>query len=212
MLLLCIFLTVLYFFIGLTDSSFYRMEIIVLPFAFLLSGIITLILIWIKRSWNKKWMTIFTAISSLFLLFLISEHFIRIYKPILNIYIPENFEGVVHLFPVQNAMDKVYIDKNGIGYLPHKGDYQFKVYQGSNDITNVLNESGRGELILHMKDSVHYQSISYSCFEVIKNKTYPKTSWNQKHNQCINEAEFEYLVSKRMIDKELIFKQIWIKE
>ena len=211
MLILCLLLTVAYGTIGLFYSSFYNVEIILLPFVFVFAALLTFIIILIKKSFRKQGYLIFLGLSSLCFVLLIGSHIIDNYKPSLKIYIPENYEGIVHLFPVENENAKIFVDDNGIGYIPRKGNYNLKVFQGTENITDVLNEGGSGNLTLDGPDSLHYTSISSMCFIVEKNAIYPTTFWNQKHARCMNSIKYDSLVNVGIIDGDKIFKQVWQK-
>lgn len=202
-------LAIVYLYIGLFDSVFYNLELILLPIVLVAVGSISGILVWVIKKFRVHFLTIFFCLGSLSLLSLIIDHGLKTYKETLTIRIPVGFEGKVHLFHSYYLSSEVIVSEHGIGYLPDRGDLIHKVVQGSEDITDALNESGGSELIWYQDDSTTTRSIGYSCFEVIKNKKYPTSSFNQKHTSCMNTREFDSLVVLGIIDSNITLSQYW---
>jgi hypothetical protein len=131
------------------------------------------------------------------------------YKPTYVIHIPENFEGMVYLFPAKEKSDALFIDENGIGYFLPPQEVNVKVLQGDENITDAMNHYGRGELHFPLADSTKYEAISFTCFEVKKGRVYGNSPWNQQHANCMDETEFMRLVAAGIIDESLIEKKTY---
>lgn len=175
---------------------------LVLIGAALLSGLI--VLVW--RGWRKKWFLIFSWISIVALIAIILQHKIERYKPVFNIYIPENYEGMVYLLPAITSTTELYIDTNGIGYYNPGREVEVKIYHGTHESTNALNQYGSRTLIFPNADHSHYASIYITCFEVEKHGIYGSSPWNQPHATCLDEQQYLSLVKSGVVDDDCILK------
>tara|TARA_R110002050_G_scaffold300722_2_gene471968 strand:- start:113465 stop:114136 length:672 start_codon:yes stop_codon:yes gene_type:complete len=209
LLMICISLTLIYSYLGYYHSSFYRIELILIPFILGLTGLFTFVITAFKRNYISYRFPIFYFLSSIIFTLIIGQHLIADYKPTLEIHVPENYNGMVYLFPSYHTETSVKISPNGIGYIPHTGAYDFKVFHGNRDITDALNEYGRGQLEFLTALPAQKKSISFTCFEVEKNRAYPSSPWNQKHALCMDRNQFDSLTQIHQIDSSQIYFEIW---
>ncbi|MGB0390677.1 MAG: hypothetical protein ACPGD5_03850 [Salibacteraceae bacterium] len=212
LLVVSIITTLVYSYLAYFHSAFYRVELLLIPLSVLVSAALGFIIGWFKNSLMPKRINIGLGINTLILTILIGVHFYESYKPNLTIYLPEDYQGKVHLFMSKAATEEVYVSPSGVGYIPYKGEFDFVVLKGTKDITNVLNESGMTELIRYSADSSGYQSISTSCFEIVEGYKYPDNSWNQKHTKCLSLSAFDSLVNLSIIDTNKIYSKFWTRD
>lgn len=208
LLIITVLLAVMYGILGYFYSTFYQLELIVLPLVFVISAILTFLLSWVKplREWKHL---LFPSFCILFFILLIADHLISRHKTTVVLRLPQDYTGMVHLLPTEEKVKKAEVNSAGISYVPWKGDYKLKVIRGESDISNVLNESGHGELRLSDGDSTHYRTLSISCFEVTEEGNYPERPWNQKHAACMDSLAFDSLYSAGLIQIEKLHFQRW---
>jgi hypothetical protein len=209
--MLSILLTgLVYTFVGYR-YTFYSVGVYLIPVVLVLSAIAAFSTVLAKNKWRHLWWPIFNSTGSILFMALIAAVALDHYKPTYVIHIPENFEGMVYLFPANEKSDELYIDENGIGYFMPKQEVDVKVLHGEVDISNAMNQYGQGSLQFSLVDSTQYESIGFSCFEVEKGREYGSSPWNQPHAKCMDEAEFKRLVAAGIIDESRIEKKVYLR-
>lgn len=203
-----VLLALAYAYIGYFHSVFYRMELVILGIVLIFSAVLTMFWSFTKKSNYTFHFTIFWGLNALLFSVLITIHIVDTYKPTLVIQIPEQYEGMIHLFPSPVRGDVFESNTHGICYIPNEGEFDFKVLHGTRDISNVLNEYGRTSITIDGTSNFTYKAIEVTCFEVHKNQDYPSSPWNQKHASCMTQNQFDSLASTGVIDTlHIAFKE-----
>ncbi len=187
--------------------TIYSLGVYAVPIVWLVSANIAFVAM-LKNRWKGHWWAIFNSTNAVFFAGLLVVIAVDRYKPTYVIHIPENFEGEVSLFPAKEKSDELFVDENGMGYYNPRQDVEVKLLQGDEDISNALNQYGRGALQFPVGDSTHYEAIDFTCFRVEKGKIYGSSPWNQPRAACMVEAEFKRLVAEGIIDESRIEKRI----
>ena len=189
--------------------TFYSVGVYLIPVVLVLSAISAFSAVLAKNKWRHLWWPIFNGTGAVLFAALIAAVAIDNYKPTYVIHIPANFEGMVYLFPAKEKSDELFIEENGIGYFMPKQEVDVKVLHGDENISDAMNQYGRGALQFPLADSTQYEAISFTCFEVEKGREYGSSPWNQPHAKCMEEAEFKRLVAAGIIDESRIEKKTY---
>lgn len=195
--------------------TYYGLGVYLTPLVFVLSGLIAGIAVWVLRAlrknwqmpWRRRFWMVFSSVGSALFAALLIYLAVDNYKPSYYMYVPEDFEGMVHLLPSKEASEELYIDENGIGYYRSDREVNVIVMRGEEDITNALNQYGRKSLIFKQADSLHYKAIEITCFEVVEGRHYGSSPWNQPHAQCMDEAEFVRRLETQEIDSTRVVQK-----
>lgn len=207
-LLLFVAVVLWYSYLGWTDT-FYRMGVFLVPIALLATGIIAGALVLYQPKWRPKWHFAFAWVGIIVFAGMVAWHKIDHYKPTYRIYIPETYKGMVTLLPGKYKNESLCVNAFGFGYYAPQRDVNVRVYHGNEEITNALNQYGRGSLLFSLPDSSLYQAIEITCFRVEKGKAYGKSPWNQPHATCIDTSAYlEYVRSGAVIDS-LVAKETY---
>ena len=203
--ILALILGVIWAYVGFR-YTYYSLGIYLTPFVVGISAIASgLIIVW-KKSWYKNFLPLFYIANILLFSYLLISEGIRNYKPTVTVHIPENYYGMVHVFVGKGDQKDVFIDQNGIGYFQFHGEVNWEILQGEEDITDVLNEGGYSQLLFWESDSSAYDVVKVTCFELIPDRKYPTTPWNNKHSLCMDENTYLEWVKDNRIDEQKLIK------
>lgn len=185
--------------------SLYSLGLFLIPMVFILAGAGSIIVGVMSKLILKQRFQLFAAISIVLFTALIIEHHLNAYKPTKTIHVPENYNGLVHIFPAKLMdADDFYADENGMLYFYAEREVNIKILHGARDITNANNEYGRFSLNFYSEDSLLLKSLDAYCFRAEEGREYPDSPWNQFHESCLTQSELETLISQGLIDTSMM--------
>lgn len=205
---LAILLTIIWTCIGY-ELTLYSLGVYLTPIIWFISAAIAGLMWLVFKRYRQHCIRVFWIVNIILFAALIISELVNNYKPTITVYIPQNYEGVVHIFFGEGDNKEAHVDENGIGYFAWQGEADWCVMHGEVDITDALNESGSGQLTFWSADSLSYQSITTSCFEAEHGRVYPTTPWNQRHSTCMDEQEYLELVGSGVIDETKVKMETW---
>ena len=187
-------------------ETFYRLGIILIPVVFVFAILFGSIAYFKYNRSFKHGIRTFSISAIILLSGLIIWHKIEHYKPTLTVRIPENFEGTVYLFPSDTLVGStIDVNANGIGYGPHTGQFHYKYKHGSKRIDDVQNTINSNQITYWSADSTKIRTIAISCFDVEKDKVYPKTELSWVYKECMSKSIFEHLIKQGLIKKDTLY-------
>lgn len=155
----------------------YVLVILYLPFVIGVSLVFALV---IKKMLKSKWKLI--SFTSIFISIISLTFYISEYRETLNIIVPEDFYGTVHLVLSNSNQNDLVLNEFGVGYISeevYNSGFKPKVSKGGKDITPIIEEYATGSASYDNGKSLNYLTFSVpgkntseeeaGVFELIKN-------------------------------------------
>jgi hypothetical protein len=187
--------------------TLYGLGVYLVPVVVIVSAFGAVLTIVWKKEWHSKYLPVFYSFTIFLFSYLLIDEGVRNYKPTVTVHVPENYFGMVHIFFGEGEYKDIYVNQNGIGYFEYHGEVNFEILHGQEDVSDVLNESGNGQIEFWKPDSSEYEVINVACFELVPDRKYPTTPWNNKHSMCVDKSTYLDWKEKGWIDEKKILKK-----
>jgi len=172
--------------------SFYGLGIFLIPIFAILAMTLSIVLGYLGFLQKTTWWSKGLWIYALFLVLSTAHIAWEQYKPTLEIIVPKDFAGNIHILPSPDVTNgPIQVTKMGIAWAPGQGEYEYKVTQGLEDITNVLNEYGRSNHTFWDSENSDSIFVSVICISIRPGIKYPSSHWNQWHARCYSKTQLD---------------------